>query len=101
MKKGRYHDIKRRKLFGNGMGNIWTIHKALYRSKLVDSDKRIYAHKVLRDIMSNACTPNIIVKYCVLTGSSRSVIGTFRRNRHIVREMAIYGKLPGVRKASW
>ncbi len=38
---------------------------------------------------------------CAMTGRSRGFIRKFGLSRIIFREMALEGKIPGVRKASW
>jgi len=42
-----------------------------------------------------------IVRRCQLTGRSRSVYRKFRISRIMLRELALQGKIPGMRKASW
>lgn len=38
---------------------------------------------------------------CKLTGRPRGYIRTFGVSRNIFRDMALFGLIPGVRKASW
>lgn len=38
---------------------------------------------------------------CALTGRSRGYLRRFGVSRIVFREMALSGKIPGVRKASW
>ncbi|WP_428386310.1 30S ribosomal protein S14 [Mucisphaera sp.] len=38
---------------------------------------------------------------CALTGRSRAVYRKFRISRIKLRELALEGKIPGMRKASW
>jgi small subunit ribosomal protein S14 len=38
---------------------------------------------------------------CQLTGRSRAYLRTFGLSRIALRELALEGKIPGVRKASW
>ena len=38
---------------------------------------------------------------CALTGRSRGYLRTFGVSRLVFRDMALDGKIPGVRKASW
>ena len=38
---------------------------------------------------------------CALTGRSRSVYRKFKISRIMLRELALEGKIPGMRKASW
>ncbi|MEL7471943.1 MAG: type Z 30S ribosomal protein S14 [Planctomycetota bacterium] len=41
------------------------------------------------------------VRRCELTGRARSVYRKFRVSRIVLRELALEGKIPGMRKASW
>jgi small subunit ribosomal protein S14 len=38
---------------------------------------------------------------CALTGRSRGVLRKFKMSRIMLRELALEGKVPGMRKASW
>ena len=41
------------------------------------------------------------VRRCGITGRARSVYRKFRISRIVLRELALQGKIPGMRKASW
>lgn len=41
------------------------------------------------------------VRRCQLTGRSRGVYRKFRISRIMMRKLALEGKIPGMRKASW
>ncbi|HZW08690.1 MAG TPA: type Z 30S ribosomal protein S14 [Phycisphaerales bacterium] len=41
------------------------------------------------------------VRRCELTGRSRAVYRKFRISRIMLRKLALEGKIPGMRKASW
>ncbi len=41
------------------------------------------------------------VRRCEVTGRSRGVYRKFRVSRIILRELALEGKVPGMRKSSW
>jgi len=41
------------------------------------------------------------VRRCELTGRSRGYYRKFRMSRIMLRELALQGKIPGMRKASW
>ena len=38
---------------------------------------------------------------CQITGRSRGVLRKFKLSRIMLRELALAGKIPGLRKASW
>lgn len=42
-----------------------------------------------------------IVRRCEITGRARGVYRKFRVSRIVLRELALQGKVPGMRKASW
>ncbi|MHC4975723.1 MAG: type Z 30S ribosomal protein S14 [Planctomycetota bacterium] len=42
-----------------------------------------------------------LVRRCELTGRPRGVYRKFRVSRIVLRELALQGKVPGMRKASW
>ncbi len=46
-------------------------------------------------------SPTRLRSMCALTGRSRGVYGKFKISRIMLRELALQGKIPGMRKASW
>ena len=46
-------------------------------------------------------SPTRIRSLCALTGRSRGVYRKFKLSRLKLRELALEGKIPGMRKASW
>lgn len=46
-------------------------------------------------------SPTRLRNRCTLTGRGRAVYRKFGLCRNIFRQMALEGKIPGVRKASW
>jgi len=46
-------------------------------------------------------SPTRLRNLCALTGRSRGVYRKFRLSRIKLRELALEGKVPGMRKASW
>lgn len=41
------------------------------------------------------------VRRCEITGRSKGVYRKFRVSRIVLRELALQGKIPGMRKSSW
>lgn len=41
------------------------------------------------------------VRRCEITGRARGVYRKFRVSRIVLRELALQGKVPGMRKSSW
>jgi small subunit ribosomal protein S14 len=46
-------------------------------------------------------SPTRVRTLCALTGRSRGVYRKFKISRIMLRELALQGKIPGMRKASW
>lgn len=46
-------------------------------------------------------SPTRLRSLCALTGRSRSVYRKFKLSRLMLRQLALEGKVPGMRKASW
>jgi len=46
-------------------------------------------------------SPTRVRNLCALTGRSRGVYRKFKISRIMLRELALQGKIPGMRKASW
>ncbi|MEX0887128.1 MAG: 30S ribosomal protein S14 [Phycisphaeraceae bacterium] len=46
-------------------------------------------------------SPTRLRRLCALTGRSRAVYRKFNLSRIKLRELALEGKVPGMRKASW
>lgn len=46
-------------------------------------------------------SPTRLRNMCALTGRSRSVYRKFKISRLMLRKLALEGKIPGMRKASW
>ena len=46
-------------------------------------------------------SPTRVRNLCALTGRSRGVYRKFKVSRIKLRELALEGKIPGMRKASW
>jgi small subunit ribosomal protein S14 len=46
-------------------------------------------------------SPTRIKSLCSMTGRSRAVYRKFKVSRIVLRQLALEGKVPGMRKASW
>lgn len=53
------------------------------------------------DMLPKNASPVRLKNRCQLTGRPRGYIRYFGVSRNIFRDMALQGKIPGVRKASW
>lgn len=54
----------------------------------------------LQKLPRNA-SPTRVKNRCALTGRARGYVGQFGISRIKFRQLALQGKIPGVRKASW
>lgn len=57
-------------------------------------------YEALQKLPRNA-SPTRVRNRCSITGRSRGYIGRYGVSRIKFRELALEGKLPGIRKASW
>lgn len=69
---------------------------AALRRKLKDEGD----YAALQRLPRNA-SPTRLRNLCALTGRSRGVYRKFKVSRIKLRELALEGKIPGMRKASW
>ena len=53
------------------------------------------------DKLPKNASPVRLKNRCQLTGRARGYVGYFGVSRNIFRDMALAGKIPGVKKASW
>jgi small subunit ribosomal protein S14 len=70
-------------------------HRAL-RKKLKEAGDYAALARLPRD-----ASPTRIRNYCALTGRTRGVYRKLKISRIKLRELALEGKIPGMRKASW
>jgi small subunit ribosomal protein S14 len=61
---------------------------------------KLEAHRKLQQLPRNSA-PNRIRNRCWVTGRPRGYYGDFGLSRHVLREWAHKGLLPGVVKSSW
>jgi small subunit ribosomal protein S14 len=78
--------------------------RAELRAKLHDQnasmDEKIEAQKAFAKLPRNSC-PTRKNNRCALTGRSKAYYNKFGISRNALRELALRGQLPGVRKSSW
>jgi small subunit ribosomal protein S14 len=63
-------------------------------------DEKLAAQRGFAKLGRNSC-PTRLKRRCRVTGRSRGYYRKFGLSRIALREMALRGELPGVRKASW
>lgn len=70
------------------------------RDPKTSDDARAKAYAQLRDLPRNSSSIRLRNR-CAMTGRSRGFVRAFGLSRMAMRDMALNGLLPGVRKASW
>ena len=63
-------------------------------------DERAAAQTALQKLPRDA-SPTRSHNRCQLTGRSKGVLRKFKVSRIMLRELALAGKIPGLKKASW
>jgi len=94
-----YRDLNRKQLIAK-----YAARRAELRKKLqdpnVELDEKIAAQAAFAKLPRNSC-PTRKNNRCALTGRSRGFYKKFGVSRIMLRELALAGQLPGVRKSSW
>nr|QUO98966.1 ribosomal protein S14 [Oedogonium crispum]QUO98992.1 ribosomal protein S14 [Oedogonium crispum] len=62
--------------------------------------QKLQFHRVLQQLPRNSASVRLHNR-CLVTGRSRGYYRDFGLSRHVLREMAHQGLLPGVIKSSW
>lgn len=65
-----------------------------------NQQEKLEIHRQLQQLPRNSA-PNRLRNRCWLTGRPRGYYRDFGLSRHVIREMAHQGLLPGVVKSSW
>ena len=68
--------------------------------KATTFEERMDAQRELQKLPRRS-NPNRVVRRCALTGRPKGVYRKFGLSRSKLRELAMSGKLPGVKKSSW
>mmetsp|Transcript_5056 Transcript_5056/g.10982 ORF Transcript_5056/g.10982 Transcript_5056/m.10982 type:complete len:113 (+) Transcript_5056:50-388(+) len=77
------------------------VYKAIVTDQTVPLDMRLQVQRLFETEQPRDASATRVKNRCVLTGRSRSVHRFARLSRIMVRQLAHYGLLPGVSKASW
>lgn len=83
--------------------------KARQRKRVVMVEKYAEKRKALKDagdyraldLLPKNASPVRLKNRCQLTGRPRGYMRHFGLSRNMFRDMALEGKIPGVKKASW
>ena len=74
--------------------------RLIIKSPKTTNEERVAAYSKLRKLPRNSAKVRIRNR-CSMTGRARGFEGYFGLSRLALREMALNGLIPGVRKASW
>ncbi len=74
--------------------------KAVIANQQATEEEKQQARNAMQDL-PRAANPNRVKNRCLITGRSRAVYRKFGISRLKFRELALWGLIPGVRKASW
>jgi small subunit ribosomal protein S14 len=88
----------------NKLVEKYAVKRATLKDQLSDlslsQQERVTLHRELQQLPRNSA-PTRLRNRCWLTGRSRGYYRDFGLSRHVLREMAHQGLLPGVTKSSW
>lgn len=75
-------------------------YRAIIRDKNASLDEKFMAQEKMQSLPrdSNRCR---LRNRCLITGRARGVYSRFGLGRNKLRELAMSGMIPGLRKASW
>ena len=74
--------------------------RQILKSQTASIDEKLEAQEQFAKLPRNSC-PARLTRRCQVTGRSKAVYRKFGLSRIAMREMALRGELPGVRKSSW
>ncbi|KAF5843228.1 mitochondrial ribosomal protein S14 [Dunaliella salina] len=78
-----------------------TLFKAMASDTSLPLDMRLQVQRLFETGMPRDAAPSRVKNRCVLTGRAHSTLRFARVSRIMVRQLAHYGLLPGISKASW
>jgi small subunit ribosomal protein S14 len=92
-------DNRRKKLIKKYAAKRADLRKKL-KDPEVSIDEKLEVQKQFAKLPRNSC-PTRLNRRCEMTGRSRGYYQKFAISRIALRELALKGQLPGVRKSSW
>lgn len=95
----KLRDTRRKRLIAK-----YAERRAALRKKLNDADvsieEKLEVQKQFAKLPRNSC-PTRLNRRCEVSGRSKAYYRKFGISRIALRELALRGQLPGVRKSSW
>lgn len=74
--------------------------RAILKDPNVPLEEKMAAQEKLQKLPKDSC-PVRLRRRCAITGRPRAVYRKFGLGRNKLRELAMWGDIPGIRKASW
>ncbi len=91
-------ELKRQKLVMRYAKKRQTIKELIKQTSFLK--EKLVLHRKLQQLPRNSA-PVRLHNRCMITGRPKGFFRDFGLSRHVLREMALEGFLPGVKKASW
>ncbi len=92
-------DLRRKKLIEKHAEKRAELRKRL-NDRNVSMEEKLEVQDAFAKLPRNSC-PTRLNRRCALTGRSRSYYRKFGISRIALRDLALKGMLPGMRKSSW
>ena len=92
-------DRRRKKLIAKHAAKRAALRKKL-KDRNVSVEEKLAVQEEFAKLPRNSC-PTRLKRRCEVSGRARSVYRKFGISRIALRDLALRGQLPGVRKASW
>ena len=94
-----FRDRRRKQLIQKYAAKRAALRKRL-KDRNVSVDEKLQVQEEFAKLPRNSC-PTRLKRRCEVTGRARAYYRKFGISRIALRELALRGQLPGVRKASW
>jgi small subunit ribosomal protein S14 len=94
-----FRDRRRKQLIQKHAAKRAELRKRL-KDRNVSMEEKLQVQEAFAKLPRNSC-PTRLKRRCELTGRPRAYYRKFGVSRIALRELALRGQLPGVRKASW
>lgn len=94
-----YRDRRRKRLIDKYAERRAELRKKL-KDRSVSMEEKLEVQKLFAKLPRNSC-PTRLNRRCTLSGRSRAYYRKFGISRIALRDLALRGQLPGVRKSSW
>ncbi len=91
-------ELKRQRLVMKYAKKRQDLKKQIKQTTIIK--EKFELHRQLQQLPRNSSAVRLHNR-CLITGRPKGYFRDFGLSRHVLREMAHYGLLPGVKKASW